>query len=90
MAGLTEGDTTYSESDISMLKAWGMEVKCPSMKMKLWFSNTLVKRYEGNWEPKDATTFKMTAAGDSVDGKLADGMISIEIDGAEMKFKKME
>ena len=27
LAGLTEGDTTYSESDISMLKAWGMEVK---------------------------------------------------------------
>ncbi len=59
LAGLTEGDTTYSESYI-------------------------------NWEPKDATTFKMTAMGDSIDGKLADGMISIEVEGAEMKFKKME
>jgi len=28
--------------------------------------------------------------GDSIDGKLADGMISIEVEGAEMKFKKME
>ena len=72
LAGLTEGDTTYSESDISMLKAWGMEVK-----MSLNEDETMVLEYfgekvEGNWEPKDA------------------GMISSEIDGAEMKFKKME
>ena len=89
-AGLTEGDTTYSESDISMLKAWGMEVK-----LSLNEDETMVLEYfgetaEGNWEPKDATTFKMTAMGDSIDGKLADGMISIEVEGAEMKFKKME
>lgn len=48
------------------------------------------KNFQGDWEPKDATTFKMTAMGDSIDGKLADGMISIEVEGAEMKFKKME
>ena len=88
--GLTEGDTTYSESDISMLKAWGMEVK-----LSLNEDETMVLEYfgetaEGNWEPKDATTFKMTAMGDSIDGKLADGMISIEVEGAEMKYKKME
>ena len=81
LAGLTEGDTTYSESDISMLKAWGMEVK-----LSLNEDETMVLEYfgetaEGNWEPKDATTFKMTAMGDSIDG---------EVEGAEMKFKKME
>ena len=52
--------------------------------------DTTYETAEGNWEPKDATTFKMTAMGDSIDGKLADGMISIEVEGAEMKFKKME
>ena len=90
LAGLTEGDTTYSESDISMLKAWGMEVK-----LSLNEDETMVLEYfgetaEGNWEPKDATTFTMAAMGDSIDGKLADGMISIEVEGAEMKFKKMK
>ena len=69
LAGLTEGDTTYSESDISMLKAWGMEVK-----LSLNEDETMVLEYFG----------------DSIDGKLADGMISIEVEGAEMKFKKME
>ena len=68
----------------------GMEVK-----LSLNEDETMVLEYfgetaEGNWEPKDATTFKMTAMGDSIDGKLADGMISIEVEGAEMKFKKME
>ena len=33
---------------------------------------------------------RIAAMGDSIDGKLADGMISIEVEGAEMKFKKME
>ena len=50
----------------------------------------LGERYLCRIAAKDATTFKMTAMGDSIDGKLADGMISIEVEGAEMKFKKME
>ncbi len=88
LSGLTEGSTTYGESDLSMLKDWGMEVSLTlnddgSMSFGYFGENA-----EGTWEPKDANTVTLEIQGSSTDGKLSDGVLSFEVEGASMQFKK--
>lgn len=90
LSGLTEGDTTYGESDLSMLKAWGMNVSLSMNEDGTMKFDYFGETAEGNWEPKDASTVTLKILGDSVDGKLSDGVLSIEVDGASMQFKKAE
>ncbi len=90
LSGLTEGDTTYGESDLSMLKAWGMSVSLSMNEDGTMTFDYFGETIEGNWEPKDANTVTLKILGDSADGKLSDGVLSIEVDGASMQFKKAE
>ncbi len=90
LSGLTEGNTTYGESDLAMLKSWGMNVTLSMNEDGTMTLNYFGEAAEGNWEPKDANTVTFKMMGDSVDGKLSDGVLSIDVEGASMQFKKTE
>ncbi len=90
LSGLTEGDTTYNESDLSMLKSWGMNVTLSMNEDGTMAIDYFGETAEGNWEAKDANTVTLKMLGDSVDGKLSDGVLSVEVEGASMQFKKAE
>ncbi len=90
LSGLSEGNTTYGESDLSMLKSWGMSVSLSMNEDGTMAFDYFGETVDGNWEPKDASTVTLKILGDSVDGKLSDGVLSIEVEGASMQFKKTE
>ncbi len=90
LSTLIEGGTVHSESDLSTLKELGMDIT-----LSLNEDGTMTLKYfgetaTGTWEPKDASTVTFQILNGSIDGKLSDDVLSLEVEGASMQFKKAQ
>ena len=90
LSGLIESGTVYDESDLSILKDSGMKVALSLNEDKTMSLNYFGESADGNWEPKDESTVTLKVLDNSIDGKLSDGVLSIEVDGSTMQFKNAE
>ena len=90
LSGLEEDGTSYAESDIKMLKSMGLAVSLTMNEDKTAALDYFGEKLEGTWEAKNATTVTLKAMGDSMDIKLNNGELTVEVDGAKMMFKKAE
>ena len=90
LSGLEEDGTSYAESDIKMLKSMGLAVSLTMNEDKTCSLDYFGEKVEGTWEAKSANTVTWKAMGDTMDMKLDNGVLTVEVEGAKMMFKKAE
>lgn len=91
IAGMTEDGEAMAAEDLATLAEMGMEIT-------LTFSDdgkfTLAMGDEelaGTWEAKDATNVALSVEGESVQGTLADGKLTLDQgEGSTLTFEKRE
>ena len=77
-----------SEDDLAMMKSFGLTVEATFAEDGTFKLGIFGETMDGTWEAKSADKVSLTIEGDSVDATIKDGVLSIEVDGEGMKFKK--
>lgn len=80
--------TGASEDDMAMMKAFGLTVEATFAEDGTFKLGMFGESLDGTWDAKSADKVSLTIEGDSVDATIKDGVLSIEVDGEGMKFKK--
>lgn len=80
--------TGSSEDDMDMMKALGLTVEAAFAEDGTFKLGAFGEAMDGTWDAKSADKVSLTIEGDSVDATIKDGVLSIEVDGEGMKFKK--
>ena len=80
--------TGASEDDMAMMKAFGLTIEATFAEDGTFKLGMFGETMDGTWDAKSADKVSLTIEGDSVDATIKDGVLSIEVDGEGMKFKK--
>lgn len=80
--------TGSSEDDLASMKAFGLTVEATFAEDGTFKLGMFGETMDGTWDAKSADKVSLTIEGDSVDATIKDGVLSIEVDGEGMKFKK--
>lgn len=80
--------TDASEDDLAMMKAFDLTVEATFAEDGTFKLGMFGETMDGTWDAKSADKVSLTIEGDSVDATIKDGVLSIEVDGEGMKFKK--
>ncbi len=80
--------TDASEDDLAMMKAFNLTVEATFAEDGTFKLGMFGETMDGTWDAKSADKVSLTIEGDSVDATIKDGVLSIEVDGEGMKFKK--
>lgn len=85
----SEGES-FGEGDLAMLKGLGLNVTLSMSEDKSFALDFMGDDVSGTWEAKDANTVALNAEGDlgAIEGKLADGKLTIEVEGDKIVFAK--
>lgn len=80
--------TGASEDDMAMMKAFGLTIEATFAEDGTFKLGMFGETMDGTWDAKSADKVSLTIEGDSVDATIKDGVLSIEVAGEGMKFKK--
>lgn len=80
--------TGASEDDMAMMKAFGLTIEATFAEDGTFKLGMFGETMDGTWDAKSADKVSLTIEGDSIDATIKDGVLSIEVDGEGMKFKK--
>jgi hypothetical protein len=76
--------------DLREYADWGldMEITLILAQDNTFTLDLMGDKQEGNWKAKDASTCTLTADGDSMDIRLADNRLTMDVDGEKIVFEK--
>lgn len=80
--------TGISEDDLALMEALNLTVEATFAEDGTFKLGMFGETMDGTWDAKSADKVSLTIEGDSVDATIKDGVLSIEVDGEGMKFKK--
>ena len=80
--------TGASEDDMAMMKAFGLTIEATFAEDGTFKLGMFGETMDGTWDAKSADKVSLAIEGDSIDATIKDGVLSIEVDGEGMKFKK--
>lgn len=88
ISSMTSADGTDSADTISLMKALGLTCSITLNEDKTGELNFFDEILDGTWSAKDASTATFSSGGDSIDMTLADGKLSLTVEGDSLVFSK--
>ena len=88
LSGMSESGQEYGEDDIALIQALGGDCVLTLNEDKSMNFEYFGENETGTWEVKDASTANLKSGLDTVECKLKDAKLTIEVDGASLTFAK--
>lgn len=88
LVGMEENGETTSPEDIQLMEGLGMTVTLSVKEDKTFVLNVFGDETSGSWEAKNPSEASLTVDGQTVSATLANGVLTMEQDGAKLSFEK--
>lgn len=85
---MVEDGETMGAEELKLMEDMGITIQLVLAEDKTASFDVFGEKLEGSWEAKDASTCALTFEGNTLEGKLADGKLTMEQDGTKMVWEK--